>query len=629
LVAGLVLGLGAPLVTSTRAGASGGGGWSIVPSANSSSSQLNSLNQVSCVTASDCWAVGSVGMGPFDSMTLAEHWNGGVWSIVPTPNPSASTLNVFNGVFCLSSSDCWATGLGNGTNTDDQTLAEHWNGSTWSIVPTPNPSSVSILGGVHCNGSMDCWTVGHEAGQTLAEHWNGTAWTVVATPNTGPTEENELGNVGCVSATDCWAVGDGVVGAVEQTLAEHWNGSAWSIISTPDSSPSQQNALADVACLSGTDCWAVGFQDTGAGGDQQTLAEHWNGAAWSIVTTGTLPSTQGNYLVDVSCVSSTNCWAVGASNASGVGGTLAEHWDGSAWTVAPTPSASYRTVFGGVSCPSVSTCWAVGLAANGTGGTVQTLTQRWSAFGYWEVASDGGIFNFGDAGFFGSMGGQPLNAPIVGVAGTGDGGGYWEVASDGGIFNFGDAGFFGSMGGQHLNKPMVAMASTANGNGYWEVASDGGIFNYGSAVFFGSTGGLHLNAPVVGMAPTPDGAGYWLVASDGGIFNYGDARFFGSTGGLHLNAPIVGMAATPDGGGYWLVASDGGIFTYGDAVFFGSMGGQHLNQPIAGMARTGDGGGYWEVAGDGGIFTFGDAVFEGSMGGQHLNKPIVGVAATS
>ena len=82
--------------------------------------------------------------------------------------------------------------------------------------------------------------------------------------------------------------------------------------------------------------------------------------------------------------------------------------------------------------------------------------------GYWEVASDGGIFSFGDASFYGSMGGTPLNKPIVGVAATPDGKGYWEVASDGGIFSFGDASFYGSMGGTPLNKPIVGMAATSS-----------------------------------------------------------------------------------------------------------------------------------------------------------------------
>jgi hypothetical protein len=247
--------------------------------------------------------------------------------------------------------------------------------------------------------------------------------------------------------------------------------------------------------------------------------------------------------------------------------------------------------------------------------------------GYRFVASDGGVFNFGDAGFYGSAGGTPLNAPVVGMADTPSTNGYWLVASDGGIFTYGDARFFGSMGGQHLNKPIVGMASMPDGGGYWLVASDGGIFSFGSAQFFGSTGGMHLNKPIVGMAATPDGGGYWLVASDGGIFSYGDAQFYGSTGSIHLNSPVVGMAAGPGGNGYWLVASDGGIFNYGSANFYGSAGSLQLNKPVVGMAAAPDAGGYWLVASDGGIFTYGNSLFYGSTGSLHLNKPIVGMSS--
>ncbi len=207
-----------------------------------------------------------------------------------------------------------------------------------------------------------------------------------------------------------------------------------------------------------------------------------------------------------------------------------------------------------------------------------------SAYGYYMVASDGGIFNYGDLPFCGSEGGRFLNKPVVGMAATRDGGGYWLVASDGGIFNYGDAPFHGSAGSIALNKPIVGMAATPDGGGYWLVASDGGIFNYGDAGFYGSAGSIHLNKPIVGMAPTASGKGYWLVASDGGIFSYGDATFHGSAGSLSLNKPVVGMAATHDGGGYWLVATDGGIFNYGDAPFNGSAGSIPLAEPVVGMS---------------------------------------------
>ena len=208
---------------------------------------------------------------------------------------------------------------------------------------------------------------------------------------------------------------------------------------------------------------------------------------------------------------------------------------------------------------------------------------------------------------------------------------YWLVASDGGIFSFGGAPFYGSTGGIVLNKPIVGMAAVGNplpvnGRGYWLVASDGGVFSYGDAQFYGSTGSMTLNKPIVGMASTPDGKGYWLVASDGGIFSYGDAQFYGSTGsheaqpaggGHGVDARREGLLAggvrrrdlllrrravlrehrqhraqqahrghdrQPERAGYFLVASDGGIFSY-DAPFFGSLGGLPLKHPVVAASR--------------------------------------------
>ena len=246
--------------------------------------------------------------------------------------------------------------------------------------------------------------------------------------------------------------------------------------------------------------------------------------------------------------------------------------------------------------------------------------------GYWTVASDGGIFSFGDAQFFGSTGDIRLNKPIVGAAATPFLEGYWLVASDGGIFSFGSAGFFGSTGSLQLNSPIVGMAAHPHGLGYWTVASDGGIFSFGDAGFYGSTGAIQLNRPIVGMAATPSGNGYWLVATDGGIFSFGDAGFYGSTGAIRLNKPIVGMESTPSGQGYYMVASDGGIFSFGDAVFRGSAGGLQLNSPIIGMARSRSGQGYQLVATDGGIFNYGDSKFFGSTGAIKLNQPVLGMA---
>ena len=194
--------------------------------------------------------------------------------------------------------------------------------------------------------------------------------------------------------------------------------------------------------------------------------------------------------------------------------------------------------------------------------------------GYWTTTWLGVVTAHGGAPTFGSpaQSGIKLAKPIVGMAATPDGQGYWLVATDGGVFSYGDAKFYGSTGAIHLNQPIVNMESTPDGLGYWLVASDGGVFTYGDAKFYGSTGAIHLNKPIVGMSATTTGRGYWLVASDGGVFTYGDAKFYGSTGAIHLNEPIAGIAPTADGTGYWLVAEDGGIFTFGDAAFSGTLG---------------------------------------------------------
>jgi hypothetical protein len=257
--------------------------------------------------------------------------------------------------------------------------------------------------------------------------------------------------------------------------------------------------------------------------------------------------------------------------------------------------------------------------------TAPAATTSAANLGYRLVASDGGIFSFGGARYFGSTGGMHLNRPIVDMASTLSDNGYWLLASDGGIFAFGDARYLGSTGAIRLNRPIVAMATTPTGRGYWLVASDGGIFAFGDARYLGSTGAMRLNRPIVGMATTPTGRGYWLVASDGGIFAFGDARYLGSTGATRLNRPIVGIAST-SGRGYWLVASDGGIFAFGDARYLGSPTAARLGAPIVSIARTSTSRGYWLAGASGAVFGYGDAATYGSMAATQLVRPIVSIA---
>ena len=181
--------------------------------------------------------------------------------------------------------------------------------------------------------------------------------------------------------------------------------------------------------------------------------------------------------------------------------------------------------------------------------------------------------------------GRPTaECPIAHIVSTPDGRGYWLVAGDGGIFSFGDATFFGSMGSSHLNAPVVDMAPTPDGHGYWLVASDGGIFSFGDATFHGSMGGQHLNQPIVGMSADDATGGYWLVATDGGIFSF-DAPFLGSTGSIRLVQPVNGMASLADGGGYWFVAVRRRDIQRGDGPLPGVDGWDNPQRPGRGHGR--------------------------------------------
>jgi hypothetical protein len=191
---------------------------------------------------------------------------------------------------------------------------------------------------------------------------------------------------------------------------------------------------------------------------------------------------------------------------------------------------------------------------------IAEATQDNGAEGYYEVSPTGVVTPVG-ATYYGSIA-VALNAPIVGMAVTPDNGGYWLVASDGGVFAFGDAHYYGGMGGKHLNKPVVGMAADGATGGYWLVASDGGVFSF-DAAFHGSTGNIVLNKPIVGMEAAPNGAGYRFVASDGGVFSF-NLAFEGSLGSDPPPSPVVGMA--PSGSiGYWVVEHDGDVQAFGSA----------------------------------------------------------------
>jgi hypothetical protein len=215
--------------------------------------------------------------------------------------------------------------------------------------------------------------------------------------------------------------------------------------------------------------------------------------------------------------------------------------------------------------------------------------------GYWLDASDGGVFSYGDTQFYGSIPGlglnpagsglaHSLNAPIVGMVPSNDDNGYFMVASDGGVFAFGDAHFAGSCPGiGGCSGSAVAVMPDASGNGYWLVTSTGNVYTFGDAAYFGAPG----HGTVTSAVATPDGKGYWILLSDGQVLPYGDAANLGSPASSNFNTldTASSIFSTSDGAGYWVSSALGAVFNFGDAPNDGGMSGTHLNGSI--IAATG------------------------------------------
>ena len=250
------------------------------------------------------------------------------------------------------------------------------------------------------------------------------------------------------------------------------------------------------------------------------------------------------------------------------------------------------------------------------------------------MGSDGGIFTFGSAPFYGSTGSLRLQRPVVGITPTVDHGGYWLVASDGGIFTFGDATFYGSIPGlgfapagspnpKRLNAPIVGIVPSAHGNGYFMVASDGGVFTFGDAKFEGSCPGIGgCSGAAVAVMPDASGNGYWLVTATGHVYAFGDAPSYGTQG--PQSVPVTSAVRTVDGGGYWILFANGVVDACGDALNLGGpTGSVDAVNPATTVFATSDGAGYWVASANGSVFTYGDAPYDGGVSGMHLNGPII------
>jgi hypothetical protein len=344
-----------------------GSAWRVQHTPSPPGAAASNLNAASCVSRSACIAVGNTSNSRVISLTLAQRWNGHTWSIQPTPSP-ADGGNLI-GVSCPSRSSCLAVG-GHGnpfTEIPPDTLAERWNGTTWRIQPTPNPRGGGwFLIAVSCTSPSACTAVGGRLvppgtpGGTLAERWNGHTWSIQPTPNPAGHGVKLLNSVACTSRSSCMAVGnefDPVTGESLGTLAELWNGHTWRIVPTFKPAPAGPNAgLNGVACTSASACTAVGNQTLA-----RTLAERWNGRTWQIQATPNLAGAQNTTLASVACPTRTVCTAFGVDlTVPGAPVTLAERWSGGKWRIQPTPGlVAYDIGFPGVACPTVSACYAV------------------------------------------------------------------------------------------------------------------------------------------------------------------------------------------------------------------------------------------------------------------------------
>ena len=243
---------------------------------------------------------------------------------------------------------------------------------SWNIVPSPNtPQSWNILESVTALSANDGWAVGYDGGyigvsevyQTLTEHWDGTAWSIVGSPNSQ--QSSYLRGVTALATNDVWAVGYSTNANGDlRPLTEHWNGSTWRIVSAP--SPEKDSGFWSVTTTTSNDVWAVG---TTAG--NQGLIEHWNGSQWSVVTN----PFQG-LLLGVTAVSSNDVWAVGQPNG---GQSNIEHWNGSQWSFVQNHAPGLPS---GISASSTKNVWAVGAGSNH-----KTLTERWKGKRWKQVQS--------------------------------------------------------------------------------------------------------------------------------------------------------------------------------------------------------------------------------------------------
>jgi len=337
-----------------------GTAWHRVPSPSPAhqSGDANQLSGVAVFSATDAWAVGwSLSFSGLGYKTLAEHWDGTRWSVVPTAN-TAMRNNTLRAVSVLAPDDVWAVGQQDDGSGNAMTLVEHWDGYRWRVDPSATvPGS---LGAVIAFSSTDVWVSGF-----VLEHWDGTRWTV-----TDIGAANYLGSL-VGSSRDLWAAGYRTIqpfGPV-LTLSYHWDGAAWTAHRAVDpltDSRDDEDVLVGMTVAPGdTHPWAVGyFADFDGGPPAHTLVEQWDGAKWNRVRA---PNPGGasldNELFAVEARSPSDVWVVGTigSDGSSNNQTLILRWDGTGWTVAPNTGTGVLVGMG--VDRATGNLWAVGYSA--------------------------------------------------------------------------------------------------------------------------------------------------------------------------------------------------------------------------------------------------------------------------
>lgn len=351
-----------------------------------------SLSGVSCTSPSACTAVGSypTTSGYAPQVTLAERWNGSAWALQTTVNGTGTAGGALKAISCASAHTCIAVGsYPDVAHYTTLPLARNWDGSSWTVIRTGlNLSDVS------CTSPTHCLALGGTSSGPLVEQWDGLSWSVQT-----PLPTSGVSSMSCTSATFCIAVGatsgpvtiiNGVPQVPIMSLAEMWDGSTWSVQTAPNPPGVSDSRLTSVSCTSPTSCIAVG----GSGDHKATLAEMWDGQSWTIQNTAFPTGATLAWLNSVSCSAPTACTAVGWSSHrfSDEGlATLAERWDGTRWTLQPTPNPSGigpltpGPELNAVSCPSDTTCTAVGEYGTIPRGQLdRTLAEVWDG-SHWRI----------------------------------------------------------------------------------------------------------------------------------------------------------------------------------------------------------------------------------------------------